>query len=155
MPMRCFSAAAVLAGVALLAGCGSGHSAPTTTSVSQHVSGGVSVNEVHVFFCSKLVCPANATRSQEQLVGDRLRHEPCVRKVVFISKAEAWATFKKKHPKLAAASPPGMGNPLPDSFKVTPDKRSCVAPIAAAARAARWPGVQKVEEPSLLIPAGS
>jgi cell division protein FtsX len=143
--MRCLSAAAVLAGVALLAGCGSGHSAPTTTSVSHHFSGvDTSVNVVEVFFCSTLVCPANATRSQEQLVGVRLRHEPCVRKVVFISKAQAWAMFKKKHSKLAGASPPGMGNPLPDSFKITPDKRSCVATIAATARAAHWPGVQKI-----------
>lgn len=135
----------MLAGVALLAGCGSGHSTPTTTSASHHMLGtGKRVDFVEVFFCSKLVCAANATRSQEQNVGERLRHEPCVRKVVFISKAEAWAIFKKKHPKLAAASPPGMGNPLPDSYKVTPEKRSCVATIAAAARAAHWPGVQKV-----------
>ena len=112
--------------------------------MSRHVSSGVSFNVVQVFFCSKLVCPAAATRSQEQQVGDGLRHEPCVRKVVFISKAEAWATFKERHPKLAAASPPGTGNPLPDSFKVTPDKRSCVAAIAAAARAAHWPGVKKI-----------
>lgn len=134
----------MLVGAALLAGCGSGHSTPTTNSVSHHLFGVDSANVVEVFFCSTLVCPANATRSQEQQVGHRLREEPCVRKVVFISKAEAWATFKKEHPKLVGAQPPGMGNPLPDSFKVTPDKRSCVATIAAAARAAHWPGVQKI-----------
>jgi cell division protein FtsX len=77
-------------------------------------------------------------------VGTSLRNEPCVRQVAFISKAQAFAMLKKEHPKLLGAMPPGIGNPLPDSYDVTPDKPSCAAAIAAAARAAHWPGVQQV-----------
>jgi cell division protein FtsX len=143
--MQRLSPVAVLACVALLIGCGASRPEATTTLQASAVIPNTRVSAVEVFFCSTLVCPANATRSQEQEVGDRLRHEPCVRKVVFISKADAWVMFKKEHPKLAAAEPPGMGNPLlPDSFKITPTKRSCVNTIAATARAAHLPGVQKV-----------
>ena len=76
-------------------------------------------------------------------MGASLRNEPCVRQVAFISKAQAFAMLKQEHPKLVGAMPP-VGNPLPDSHEVTPDKPSCAAVIAAAARAAHWPGVQQV-----------
>jgi hypothetical protein len=137
-------ALAALACTALLAGCGAGHTTPTTTS-SQH--SGFHLGRpyaVYVFFCSRLVCPADATRSEEHVIAEHLQQEPCVRTVVFTTKAQAWARFKKEHPKLAAAAPAGMGNPLPDSYLVTPHNPSCATAITAAARAAHWPGVQKV-----------
>jgi cell division protein FtsX len=77
-------------------------------------------------------------------VERRLRSEACVRKTVFISKTAALAMFKEKHPKLYAALPPGLGNPLPDSVEAMTDRPSCAVAIAAAARAAHWPGVHHI-----------
>jgi cell division protein FtsX len=130
--------------VALLAGCGWSsyflqHTGPAHQAQVRPVQG-----FVKVYLCSPLFCAKGATRRQERLVGERLGLEPCVRRVVFTSKADALAKFKKKHPKIVAGLPPGVGNPLPDTFTVTPDKPSCAVAIAAAARAAHWPGVQQV-----------
>ena len=103
------------------------------------------VYAVQVYFCTKLGCPAAATRSQERLVGKRLSREPCVRQLIFVSKGEALAMIKKEDPTLYQAMPPGVGNPLPDSFEVMLEKPSCAPAIAASARAAHWHGVQKVD----------
>ena len=76
------------------------------------------------------------------MVGAKLRREPCVRQVRFVSKAQALAEMKKKFPQLFNQAMPA--NPLPDSFVVTPAKPSCGPELAAAVRAAHWPGVQHV-----------
>ena len=129
----------------LLAGCGwSRYFVQTTGPAHQAHVHPVGGSLVKVYFCSPVICAKGATRHEERLVGERLRREPCVRRVVFTSKAQALAEFRKQHPKLVAALPQGVGNPLPDSFTVTPVKSSCASAIAAAARAAHWPGVQKV-----------
>ena len=126
-----------LACAALLVGCGGSQPASTTTPVHH-----VNAYAVNVYFCSRLACAAGATRREERLVGARLRREPCVRRVVFVSKAEALAKMKRQFPQLFQQGMPS--NPLPDSFVVTPAEPSCVAAIAADARAARWPGVQRI-----------
>src|SRR6476660_8400413 len=66
--------------------------------------------QVHVYFNS------NATRQQENAVARRLRNEPQVKQVIFVSKAQAEAQMKKKFPHLYAVPLPG--NPLPDSYTV-------------------------------------
>ena len=142
---RLVPAIPALACAALLAGCGSAHAKRATTAAQQPGFHLGHIYAVDVFFCNRLVCRADASRSQEHLVGEHLKQEPCVRTVVFTTKAQAWKKFRKKHPKLAGAMPPGTGNPLPDSYLVNPDKPSCATAIAAAARAAHWPGVQKIE----------
>jgi cell division protein FtsX len=129
----------------LLAGCGWGRYFVQTTGPAHQVHvrpfHGYSVK---VYFCSPVICAKGATRHEERLVGERMRREPCVQRVVFTSKAQALALFRKQHPKIVAGLPPGVGNPLPDSFTVTPNKPSCASAIVAAARAAHWPGVQRV-----------
>lgn len=115
---------------------GHGH-APVPHPRQAHASG------VNVYFCTKVLCATGATRRDERFVGAALRREPCVRQVVFISKAKALAKMNKMLG-TSKVVPPGLGNPLPDAFDVTPDQPSCAPAIAAAARAAHWPGVQQV-----------
>jgi cell division protein FtsX len=129
----------------LLAGCGwSRYFAQNTGPAHQVQVRPLQDHFVIVDFCSPAVCAKSATRSEERLVGERLRREPCVRSVVFTSKAQALAKFRRQHPKIVNSFPPGLGNPLPDSYTVTATKPSCAASIAAAARAAHWRGVQQV-----------
>jgi len=143
--LRPAGAAAALSCVALLAGCGwSSYFVQHTGPARQAQIRPVQVRFVIVDFCSPVQCARDATRREERLVGERLRREPCVRSVVFTSKAQALAKFRKQHPKIVGALPPGVGNPLPDSYTVTPDKLACLPAIAAAARAAHWPGVQQI-----------
>lgn len=127
----------------LFVGCGAGHGRPTTTQAQFNLHPSGHVYAVDVFFCTKVLCATAATRGDEQRAGAALRREPCVRRVVFVSKAEALVELKKRLG-TKAPFPPGMGNPLPDSYTVAADKPSCLAAIAAAARAAHLPGVQQV-----------
>jgi FtsX extracellular domain len=142
--LRPVGAAAVLACSALLAGCGWSHYFAQHTGPAHQVQIRPPAHFVIVDFCSPTVCAKGATRPEERLVGERLRHEPCVQRVVFTSKAQALAKFRKQHPKLVNSFPPGLGNPLPDSYTVTAAKPSCAASIAAAARAGDWRGVHQV-----------
>ena len=146
--MRCrgpIGGVALLAGMVLLAGCGwSQYFTKQTGPAHQVQIHPVQDRFVIVDFCSPVICGKGATRPEERLVGEHLRHEPCVRRVVFTTKAQALAKFRKQHPKLVNSFPPGLGNPLPDSYTVTAAKPSCAASIAAAARVAQWPGVQQV-----------
>ena len=72
--------------------------------------------QVHVYFCtsSDLTgdCAANPTKAQEQAVGRGLRQTPHVKRVTFVSKAQAWAAEKKDN---SAGSPndlrPGLRQP--------------------------------------------
>lgn len=131
--------------MALLAGCGGNFLfTPSPPEGPLQVNPALRERVVKVYFCSPVQCAKSATRREERRVGGHLRREPCVRSVVFTSKAQALARLRKLHPKLVGAMPPGVGNPLPDSYTVSPDEPSCAAAIAGAARAAHWPGVQQV-----------
>jgi cell division protein FtsX len=137
----------VIAGVAVLAGCGGSHAQPSTTSAQQNPFHLGPVYAVNLYFCNTVSmpsCSANATGREEHLVGSHLRREQCVKRVVFTSKAQALAEMKKKQPKFFKAIEL-PSNPLPDSFKVLLDKPSCAPAVATAARAAHWPGVQAVK----------
>jgi cell division transport system permease protein len=78
--------------------------------------------QVHVYFCSSVLpeggCKTGASTAQEQLVGARLRSNPHVKSVVFVSKAQAAAQMRKSYPDLYQGGV--TSNPLPDSWTVTP-----------------------------------
>jgi hypothetical protein len=61
----------------LLAGCGSGKAAHTTTAARPARARSTTI---------RLFFKGSATRSQETSVEQRLRREPCVRRVVFVSR---------------------------------------------------------------------
>ena len=79
--------------------------------------------EVNVYFCTSVVpakgCQTGATRTQERLVGQRLRQDPHVKSVLFVPKEQA-----EKHMKKVAKDMFIQGvvnsNPFPDKWIVTP-----------------------------------
>jgi cell division protein FtsX len=131
----------------LLAGCGSSKAAHTTTATRPVRARST---RIQVFFKN------SATRSQETYVEQQLRREPCIRRVVFVSKAQALKIMKKQFPQLFGPGSPlaGHENPLPDSFKVTASKPSCAGGVHARIASAHWPGVSQVRQGALKRPAG-
>jgi cell division protein FtsX len=76
---------------------------------------------VHVYFCTQLSCGKDATRAQENKVGNLISPEniPEVKSVKFVSKAEALRIMESRSPELTKQLP---GNPLPDAFEITPKR---------------------------------
>src|SRR5689334_4200162 len=79
----------------------------------------------------------DVTKSQEYVVGSRLRNDPRVKRVVFVSKAAAEAKMKKEFPNLYETKLPS--NPLPDSYTVVPFKASSTPAIGKDIRSSGWP----------------
>jgi cell division transport system permease protein len=98
---------------------------------------------VNVYFCTSYTCPqrGEAGRGQIDLVHERLRVMPEVRRVEFISKEEALQIMRERTPELAR----NVGqNPLPHALKVRAMNAEEIPTIARRIEAAAYPGVQKV-----------
>ena len=93
--------------------------------------------QVHVYFAS------DATQAQEQSVAARLRQDSRVKQVVFVSKAEALKTMKKRFPDLYTTPLPS--NPLPDSYTVIPLKAAYTPLIGKEVQSGSWAGVDNVK----------
>ena len=87
----------------------------------------------------KVYFETNATRVQEDFVGQRLHRLQHVKLVTFVSKQKAFADQKKKYPDLYQAVP---SNPLPDAYIVTPVKGDYTPALGKQILAARYPGVE-------------
>ena len=86
------------------------------------------------------------TDREKDFLLDRLKAEPGVKKVTYLSKADALALFKKE---LKGQEPllQGLGeNPLPDSYEISIDHRSADADRigAMAKKFSGYPGVEDV-----------
>lgn len=100
------------------------------------------VDVVRVFFCTKLSCQADATLSQIESVRVKLKMDPRVDTVRFISKAQALAEMKKQHPDLTRDMN-AHNNPLPDALEV---RTNAGAGAAVAATLRPTPaGVERVQ----------
>jgi cell division transport system permease protein len=93
--------------------------------------------QVHVYFQS------DATPQQEAAVAAKLRQDPRVKQVDFVSKAEALDQMKRNFKDLTAGIPL-PSNPLPDSYTVTPLKAAYTPLIGKKVKAAGWTGVDNV-----------
>ncbi len=102
-------------------------------SWSNHVKGEL---QVKVYFAQ------TATQAQELAVGRKLKADPRVKSVVFVSKAAAEARMRKQFPDLYKTPLPS--NPLPDSWVVTPTKAEYTPVLGAAVQRASWAGVDDV-----------
>ena len=91
--------------------------------------------QVKVYFAS------NATQQQEAFVGQSIRQDVRVKKVVFVSKAAAELKMRKQFPQLYKTPLPS--NPLPDAWVVTPTKGEYTPLLGAKIRAANYPGVEQ------------
>jgi cell division transport system permease protein len=92
--------------------------------------------QVHVYFES------NATKTQEHAVRAKLMHDPRVKTVSFVSKADAMKKMKKDFKDLTTIPLPN--NPLPDSYTVVPVKASYTPAIGKEVQQASWAGVDNV-----------
>jgi len=107
-------------------------------SYSNHVKKGVLVK---VYFAS------TATQRDEVVTGQRLKQDPRVKKVVFISKAQAFKSQEKEFPDLYKNVP---SNPLPDAWQVTMQKAEEASTLGReiqhdyASGSPRYPGVNDV-----------
>jgi cell division transport system permease protein len=104
---------------------------------------------VNVYFCTTASdrenfpwCGKDATTGEINRVGNLLSTMPEVRRVQFISRAEALRIMKRKSPELTENLP---GNPLPASFKVIPRRGEDVFRIAQRVNTARPPGVEHAQ----------
>ena len=86
---------------------------------------------VNAYFCTQYdaSCDKEATTAQIDAVHNKIAALPEVKTLEFISKDEAYQIEKKRHPELLENV---VGNPLPASFKVTPNRGEDVGKIAAA-----------------------
>jgi len=100
--------------------------------------------QVHVYFCSAVLpeggCTKGATTAEEQLVGTKLRQDPHVKSVSFVSKAQAEAHMRKSYPTLYQGGI--TSNPLPDSWTVTPTQAKYTPQLGREICRARYAGVE-------------
>ncbi len=100
--------------------------------------------EVKVYFCTSVVpqagCQTGATHAQEQAVAARLRSNPDVKSVTFVSKQQAEEQEKKQNPDMFKD---GIlpTNPFPDSWTVVPVQASYTPIIGKQLCGAKLPGV--------------
>jgi cell division transport system permease protein len=97
---------------------------------------------VHVYYCTNDTCATEATTKQMNDVARLASQSPLVKRVDFVSKREALAEMKKKHPEEVGALPT---NPFPNALTVVPKKGDDVEKVAALFSADPALGVDKVD----------
>jgi cell division transport system permease protein len=99
---------------------------------------------VKVYFCTGDTCikDGEATTAQVNAAMNVGSTSPLVKNVVFVSKKDALAQERKKHPEEYALLPQ---NPLPNSLRVIPKRGDDVAEVAALFTTNPAAGVQKVD----------
>jgi cell division transport system permease protein len=99
---------------------------------------------VNVYFCTPLRCDTEAKPAEIDRVRNDLLAMPQVKTVRFVSKQEALAIERKKHPEMTANLP---GNPLPNAFKVYPKRAEDVDTISAQLGRSNPEGVESICPP--------
>jgi cell division transport system permease protein len=97
---------------------------------------------VHVYYCTNDTCAKEATTKQMNDIARMASDSPLVKRVVFVSKADALAQMKQKHPEEVAALP---SNPFPNALTVVPKSGDDVAKVAALFSASPALGIDKVD----------
>jgi cell division transport system permease protein len=99
---------------------------------------------VNVYFCTTIRCEQEATPEQMDNVKATLVGMPEVRRVEFVSKEDALAQERKRHPEMVANLP---GNPLPNAYKIFPKRAEDVTTISTQLAATNPKGVESVCPP--------
>ena len=97
---------------------------------------------VHVYYCTADTCANAATPKQENQIANLASSSPLVKRVVPVSKAQALAQMKIKHPEEVAQLPT---NPFPDALTVLPKKGEDVDRVAALFSSQPGNGIDKVD----------
>jgi cell division transport system permease protein len=82
---------------------------------------------VKVYFCTPNTCDQEASRAQIDAVRSKLVSMPEVKNVKFVSKEDALAEMKRRHPDLVENL---TSNPLPPAYEVIPHEGENVSTIA-------------------------
>jgi cell division transport system permease protein len=99
---------------------------------------------VNVYFCTQLRCGSEANGAQVNRVHDVLTSMPQVKRVEFVSKTEALAIERKKHPQMVNQLP---YNPFPNAFKVFPKQAEQIDTISRQLGAANLKGIESICPP--------
>ena len=99
---------------------------------------------VNVYFCTELRCGSEASSADVNRVHNALIAMPQVRRVDFVSKAQALAIERKKHPQMVNQLP---YNPFPNAFKVYPKQAEQIDAISRQLGASNLKGVESICPP--------
>jgi cell division transport system permease protein len=100
---------------------------------------------VNVYFCTQLRCGHEADRGQINDVHNALVNMPQVKSVRFVSKQDALAQERKKHPAMVNQLP---YNPFPNAYKVFPKQAEQIDTIAKQLGDANLQGVESICPPA-------
>jgi cell division transport system permease protein len=101
---------------------------------------------VNVYFCTQNRCDTQgeATSGQMNKVHDALIAMPQVKRVDFVSKAEALAIERRKHPQMVNQLP---YNPFPNAFKVYPKQAEQIDTISKQLAGSGLTGIESICPP--------
>ncbi|MDX6408463.1 MAG: cell division transport system permease protein [Gaiellaceae bacterium] len=97
---------------------------------------------VHVYYCTSDTCAKEASTKQMNAVANIASSSSLVKTVVPVSKEQALAQMKKKHPEEVKALP---NNPFPNALTVIPKRGEDVEKVAALFTASPAVGIDKVD----------
>jgi cell division transport system permease protein len=97
---------------------------------------------VHVYYCTDDTCAKEASSAQMNEVARIAGSSPLVKDIEFVSKREALAIMRKKHPEEVGALPT---NPFPNALTVIPKRGDDIEKVAQLFRADPKLGIDKVD----------
>ena len=102
---------------------------------------------VNVYFCNDLRCGAGNEATTDQIDRTRaaLQAMPQVKTIQFVSKNQALAQERKKHPAMVNSLP---YNPFPNAFKVYPKQAEQIDTIAKQLGSANLKGIESICPPA-------
>jgi cell division transport system permease protein len=100
---------------------------------------------VNVYFCTDLRCGSEANSGDIDATRTALANMPQVKRIQFVSKNQALAQERKKHPAMVNSLP---YNPFPNAFKVYPKQAEQIDTIAAQLGDANLKGIESVCPPA-------
>ena len=100
---------------------------------------------VNVYFCTDLRCGSEADSGQIDATRTALQQMPQVKTIQFVSKNQALAQERKKHPAMVNSLP---YNPFPNAFKVYPKQAEQIDTIAAQLGNSNLKGIESVCPPA-------
>jgi cell division transport system permease protein len=100
---------------------------------------------VNVYFCTDLRCGSEATNQQIDVTRKALQGMPQVKTIQFVSKQQALAEERKKHPAMVNSLP---YNPFPNAFKVYPKQAQQIDAIATQLGNSNLKGIESVCPPA-------
>src|SRR5438309_8193892 len=97
---------------------------------------------VHVYYCTSDTCPKEASTAEMNRIANLASSSPLVRRGIPVSKEQALAQMRKKHPDEVGQL---FTNPFPNALTVVPKRGDDVAKVAALFRADPTLGIDKID----------